>query len=448
MTLKQTLFERFFKEEITRSISLAVRAVDDSRDRQVSPRFGFSPQAPAGRDRYDHEREEILRQALEAWRVNPLARRIVELTSQYVVGGGISVESRHAASQEFLQEFWQERLNRMDSRVAEWSDELCRSGELFILVSTDAGGMSYVRAVPALEIVEIETSENDIEQELRFTTRGERCYAGLAAGLHSQAEEVAPSEKDAAGMEHVMMHYAVNRPAGALRGESDLAPLLRWLSRYAAWLEDRARLNHFRNIFQFVVTMHGSSEADRRRRQAELNLNPPDPGSILVKDQSESWEVLSPKLESTDAGEDGLSLKKMIAAGAGFPLHYLAEPESSTRTTAESAGGPSFRRMEQRQEFFTWMISDLLKVILTRARQCGRPVDPQTRIVVKGADLSARDNTSLAQAAGQIITAFSLLHEKGLIEDAELLRLAYRFAGEVVEVDEILKNAGRANKKV
>jgi hypothetical protein len=438
MTLKQLLVDRFFKEEISRSVSLAISAYDDSRDRILTPRFAFSPQAPAGRDRYDADREEILRQALEAWRVNPLARRIVELTSQYVVGGGLSVESRHAASQAFLQEFWQDRLNRMDARVFEWSDELCRAGELFILVSTDPGGMSYVRAVPALEIAEIETSQNDLEQELAFHTRGEQRYPGLSS-------ETAVCGADGQ-LGHVMLHYAINRPAGALRGESDLAPLLKWLSRYAAWLEDRARLNHFRNIFQFVVTMAGSSEADRRRRQAELNLNPPDPGAILVKDQTEIWEVLGPKLESEDAGEDGLALKKMIAAGAGLPLHYLAEPESSTRTTAESAGGPTFRRMEQRQEFFTWMISDLLTVLLDRARICGRPVDSGERVRVKGADISARDNTALAQAAREIITAFSLLHEKGLIDDAELLRLAYRFAGEVEEVDEILK-AGRAGKQ-
>ncbi len=437
MSLKDRIHQRFFKNEIERTVSLAVRAVDDSRDRLASPRMAFTPQTSGGRDRFDHEREEVLRQALEAWRVNPLARRIVELTSQYVVGGGISCESRHPASQQFLKEFWQERLNRMDARVIEWSDELCRSGELFILVSTDAGGMSYVRAVPALEIVDIETSDNDIEQELCYITRDERRYAGLAAGGEYAGQE------SGTGPQNLMLHYAVNRPVGALRGESDLAPLLRWLSRYAAWLEDRARLNHFRNLFQFVVTMHGSSEADRRRRQAGLSLNPPEPGAILVKDQSESWEVLSPKLESDDAGEDGLALKKMIAAGAGFPLHYLAEPESSTRTTAESAGGPAFRRMEQRQEFFTWMLADLLQVILRCARDCGRPVDPLSKVTVRGADLSARDNAALADASGRVISAFSVLHEKGLIEDAELLRLAYRFAGEVVEVDEILKNAGR-----
>ena len=443
MNLKQTILNRFFKNEITRSVSLAVTALDDSRDRLLTPRFSFSPGSQGERDRYDHDREEVLRQALEAWRVNPLARRIVELTSQYVVGGGISVESKDEATQRFIQEFWNERLNRMDTRVFEWSDELCRSGELFILISTGPAGMSYVRAIPALDIVAIETAEHDIEQELSFITRDETRYPALSLSTQPALTTASSSEDEWPRQENIMIHYAVNRPVGALRGESDLAPLLRWLSRYAAWLEDRARLNHFRNIFQFVVTLNGSSEVDRRKRQAELNLNPPGAGAILVKDQSESWDVISPKLESSEASEDGLSLKKMIAAGAGFPLHYLAEPESSTRTTAESAGGPSFRRMEQRQEFFTWMIADLLKVIVSRAQQCGRLVDPQARVMVKGADISARDNTALASAAGQIITAFMQLRDKGLIDDAELLRLAYRFAGEVVEVEEILQ-AGKA----
>jgi hypothetical protein len=40
-----------------------------------------------------------------------------------------------------------------------------------------------------------------------------------------------------------MLHYAVNRPVGAVRGESDLAPILPWLRRYNRWLEDRVRLN-------------------------------------------------------------------------------------------------------------------------------------------------------------------------------------------------------------
>ena len=76
--------------------------------------------------------------------------------------------------------------------------------------------------------------------------------------------------------------------------------------------------------------------------------------------------MLSPQLESQEAGEDGLALKKMIAAGAGIPLHFLAEPESATRTTAEAAGGPTYRRLEQRQQYFCWLVADVARAALRR----------------------------------------------------------------------------------
>lgn len=432
MTIKEWLLERVLGGELRRRVALAVAAVDDGHDRALNG-------AQSNRDRWNADREELLRGALEAWRVNPLARRIVALTSQYVVGGGVSLSCADADTQDFLRAFWGHPLNRMDMRVFELCDELTRSGEVFVLLSTDPGGMSYVRAVPALEIAEIETSANDLEQETRFMGRGVledgRVWQGYCA------------ETDA-GQSPVMLHYAVNRPVGSLRGESDLAPLLRWLARYAAWLEDRARLNRYRFAFLYSVTLRGSSEAERRKRQAELNSSPPQPGSILVKGETEDWGVLNPQLEAGQASEDGLALKKMIAAGAGVPLHFLAEPESSTRTTAESAGGPTFRHYEQRQEYFTWMLSDLLRVALRRAALAGRRVAADAPVSVICADVSARDNAALAVAASTVSAAFAELRDRGLIDDAELLRMAYRFAGETLDVEAMLKRGRKAGAAV
>jgi hypothetical protein len=419
---------RFFAGEIRRQVSLAAAALDDARDRQIRPIMANLPLSST-RDRSDGEREDLLRQSMEAWRVNPLARRIVGLTSQYVVGGGFVLDCRDESTRHMLQEFWQHPLNRMDSRVIEWCDELTRAGELFLLITTDSSGMSYIRAIPALDVESITSADNDLEQELGFTLKDGRVYPSRISAARLE------------GCQACMLHYAVNRPVGAQHGESDLAPLLRWLSRYAGWLEDRARLNRFRTTFLYAVTLKGSTDVERRKRQAELNLNPPSPGSILVKDDSETWEMLSANLESADANTDGLAIKKMIAAGAGIPLHFLAEPESATRTTAESAGGPTFRHFEQRQEFVLWMLRDLLETVVSRAERCGCSVDLKTEIEVRGTDISARDNTELANASAKVVEAFSGLRDRGLIDDAELLRLAYRFAGEVADIPTLLRHA-------
>jgi hypothetical protein len=174
-----------------------------------------------------------------------------------------------------------------------------------------------------------------------------------------------------------------------------------------------------------------TTQADKDRRQRELLANPPTPGSILVTDTSETWEVINPKLDSFEANNDGLALKKFIAGGQGIPLHWLAEPESSTRTTAEAAGTPTFKTLEERQTFFMTMLKDVLEIAVSRAQQKGRSMQ-EAEINITAGDISERDNAALALASSQTVTAFGQLWANGFISADEYLRLVYRFAGETL----------------
>jgi hypothetical protein len=123
----------------------------------------------------------------------------------------------------------------------------------------------------------------------------------------------------------------------------------------------------------------------------------------------------------------------MIAAGAGVPLHFLAEPEGTTRTTAEAAGGPAYRRFEQRQRFFCWMLADLAQAALRRrglAHGSAGMWALETVVRVEGGDLSARDNAAVAAAGKAASDALAGLFDRGLVSEAEVRRLVYRFLGE------------------
>jgi hypothetical protein len=374
------------------------------------------------------DRETLLQQSLTAWQVNPLARRIVELTTQYVVGAGINMHCDHAATMAFLQACWNHSLNHMDTRILDWCDELTRSGNLFILLTTDAAGMSYFRAVPAAQIEHIETAGNDLDQP-RFYHR-KHSHEDIDPTPYPAYDARSDQRSATGSYPPVLCHFTINRPIGALWGESDLAPLLRWVSRYASWLEDRARLNRYRNAFLYVVKGRFLSEADRLSRQRALNAHPPTPGSILVADESEQWEIIAPQLAASDASLDGLALKKMIAAGAGVPLHFLAEPESATRTTAEASGGPAFRHYQQRQRLFLWIVQSVLQAAVRRRAMVDERIDPSVTIEMRGPDVSPRDNLALSQAAQHALESFLPLYQQELITHEELIRMVYRFAGE------------------
>lgn len=388
------------------------------------------------RDRPSYSRAEILEQCLDAWRYNPLARRIIELTTQYTIGNGIEVSSKNKRVNDFIQEFWGHYLNKMDSRLLAMSDELARAGNLFILISTDPSGMSFIREVQADQVEEILTARNDIEQETGFKVKNEEGFEPFIYQAYDPTEDDAD---DRGNFAPIMVHYSVNRPAGGLWGESDLSHLLKWLARYTAWLEDRVRLNRFRNAFLYVVKASFINEASRKARQTELLVNPPTPGSILVTDETEEWSVLTPKLEALDASTDGIALKKMVAAGAGIPMHFLAEPESATRTTAEAAGGPTYRKYEQRQQVFLWIIRDLVQIALNRRALVDYRLNPDEGFDVQAADISARDNVALAMAGNQIKTVVLDLYDMGIVDHEEVLRLVYKFTGEAIDIEEMIK---------
>ncbi len=181
----------------------------------------------------------------------------------------------------------------------------------------------------------------------------------------------------------------------------------------------------------YVVTGDFKTEDERIARQNQINANPPPPGSVMVTDGGEKWEVISPKLDAQQAGEDGLSLKKMIALGAGFPIHYLAEPESSTTTTADAAGTPTFRGLEQTQTIFLNILSEIAQIAVRFRHKFDPRVDTHSHIQAVGPDITERDNATLSLAVARIYPAFSEFFDRDGIDEKELLRIVYRMAGEV-----------------
>ncbi len=375
------------------------------------------------RDRYDYDRQVIFSECLRAWRVNPLARRIVKLISMFVVGEGIQVQSDHAETNAFLQEWWDHPLNHLGRKVINFCDEATRSGNLFFLCTVDqATGMLFVRGVPADQIEEIVTASNDVDQELAYKPM---------AGADGLSRPPWPAYNPAADQPMFMLHYSYNQPVGVPWGEPDLAPMLPWLGRYCSWLEDRARLNRFRQAFMYVVTGDYKTEAERVAKQNELNANPPPPGSVLVANKTEVWSVIDPQLSAGEAAEDGLSIKKFIAIGAGFPIHYLAEPESSTSTTADAAGTPTFRGLEQTQTIFLSILTEIAQIAVKCRCKFSHQVKPDSHIKAIGPDITERDNATLSLAVARIYPAFSELFDRDGIDEQELLRIVYRMAGEV-----------------
>jgi hypothetical protein len=404
------------------ALTAAARAVVDD-----SP--GWTALAGPGRP---HERDwaevqGLYEDSLAAYRKNPIAWRIIATTTNYVVGDRLQISSSRRELNRFIRLFWEHPKNRMHLRLAAMSDELARAGDLFVLLFRNpADGMSYIRFITKDRIARIETAPNDWESELayyeRTETGGERRW--LAAGRPEASLEDA-----------VMLHYAANRPIGALLGESDLSSMLPWLARYSRMLEDRVRLHWAVRAFLWIVTVPTNKIAEKQAQYRQ----PPEAGSIIIKDESERWEAAAPNLHGSDASHDLRAVRQMVDAGSGYPPHWRGEPADANLATATAMQAPTERALARRQQYFIFMLQDILWTAYQRAVQAGkaRPLNPGSYaelFTVSAPDVSRSDNESLARAAKDITQAFATLY--GLLEgrsgqmDRLLLRLALRFAGE------------------
>ena len=381
---------------------------------------------------------ELYQDALTAWRKNPIAWRIIAITTDYVVGDSIHVSSPLRAFNQFISEFWNHPKNRLDQRLEPMCDELARAGDMFLLLFRNPqDGMSYLRFVTKDRIQKITTAPNDWESELEFSETGE---AGETRTWLS------PLHPDASQAEAVMLHYAVNRPVGALLGESDLTTMLPWLQRYSRMLEDRVRLHWAVRAFLWMVTVPANKVLEKQ----EQYRTPPESGSIIVKDSSESWEAVAPELHSADANHDLQAVRGMIDAGSGFPPHWRGEAADANLATATAMQAPTERHLLRRQNYFKFMLQDILYQAYQRAVEAGLRCPLATKnyealFTVSMPDISRTDNEMLARSARELATAFMQLKTarpfQGREFDRLMLSMFLKFAGEPVNaarVEEML----------
>jgi hypothetical protein len=382
--------------------------------------------------------------ALDAWRQNFLIRQIVRLTTAYVVGDGVQVSATHLWAKEFVEDFWTDKQNRMAARLPAWCDELTRAGELFVaLFPNRVTGMQYVRAIPARQITTVETDPEDYEKETGYVELPVVTGQLTAQSLQPKAWK---SLLTAGPDEPVLLHFTINKPVGATRGEGDLTPLLPWARRYVEWLKERVRANKVRNELACAeVIIEDDSQVEKKR--AQYASNPPTGGGIFVHGKGEELKFPAATIGAYEAKDDGLAIRLAMAAGANVPLHFLGEGQSATRSTAEAMGDPTLRHYRMRQVCLVEIITDLVEAAyLRRCATLGQRPAADIGLVVDVPDVSREDNEALATAAKTIVEAFAVMSAHGWITDDIAVRTAFKFAGEVLseeQITEVLNNAKR-----
>ncbi len=404
---------------------------------------------------------EIHNQVYEAYNANPMANAIIEMGTNFVLGEGLTISAPHPKVQKLIDAFWHDPDNRMDQRQYELATELSLYGELFVrfFVNPFDGHVKIALLDPSL-VDQIECDPDNIEKQLRVHRRP--LAASATAPLPPFGNDAAwsinnpninnpqtPAQIGAqAGVPVVgpqgisnlgprwsdgewftipdqIMHFAVNKVSNAKRGKSDLATLLPWLRRYKDWLIDRVRINKYRAVYLWDVTLAGATRKDVESKMMEYT-RPPEPGSILIHNESETWEAKQPNIAAADAAPDGLAIKLMIAMGAGIPEHWLSEAGDVNRATAAEMGLPTIKKFQRRQDYLTHLLRSILDRVIAEAQLAGSlPRTIDTSYAIRFPELDLEDIKGIGLAAYNMSQALATARALGLISQETAAQVFY-----------------------
>ncbi len=228
----------------------------------------------------------------------------------------------------------------------------------------------------------------------------------------------------------------LNKVSNAKRGKSDLATLLPWLRRYRDWLTDHVRINKYKGAFLWTIKLQGADRKTIDRKRMEYAF-PPEPGSIVVHNESEEWSAVQPQIGADDVAADGRAIKMMIAMGAGLPEHYLSEGGNVNYATAAEMGLPTFRKFQRRQDQFVLLLRAILDRVVAEAARAGTiPAGADRTYTIAMPELAPDDNTAMAQATATMAAALATARAQGWVSDETAMRLLYASANAPIDVGE------------
>lgn len=396
--------------------------------------------------------DRVLDTVWRVWLMSPLAKRALQIKRDYIIGGGVRPTSDDEALQVVLDEFWD--INKLDERASEFVQQRHLLGEqIFPAFVRRADGQVRIGYVDPIQVEKvIQHPDNALErwaivlkedrstdeswrnppetrQVYRIIRRDEGALIGENVEPARYGGKLITSEQATLeAWEREMLDYygldaytgdAFYFPANALsnqpRGYSDLLQPADWIDQDETVLFDLADREAVAGFFIADVTLAGADESKVRERSKELRANPPRKGSVRVHNDQEIWNLDAPDLKQPSSVESHKAIETHAWGGMGLPSSWYGHGDETNRATAQAQGDPTWRTMQAEQNADKAMFLAMLTFARDQAEIAGKwkPVEAETTIDLQMPEMTAKDLSTIAGAAGQLALAISQAVSEG-----------------------------------
>jgi len=317
------------------------------------------------RDLLPLAQDRVLQIVYYLFETDPLARRIIQMSRDYVVAEGVNFEAKDDRVQDVLSRFWKDPINNIDLHLGQEVLEVGLWGEQCypFYVNPVNGFVRKGYLDPArIAAVNLDPDNARVTRSIELHGLGNapgRTLSVVSPDLNAYGQTFGFNTGDC-------FYFRVNNVTTASRGRSDLMALADYLDLYNQFLFTRGERAAFGNAWIWDVLVKGADPAALKKF---LNDNPPPkPGSVRAHNENVEWTCVAPDLKAHDASFDGRMLKNFVLGGAGFPEHFFAEGGGATRATAAEMGEPVVKHLASRQGQVKAMLAAQLEFVIDQAQ--------------------------------------------------------------------------------
>jgi hypothetical protein len=300
------------------------------------------------------------------WEQNPLARRLITLMTDLILGEGCSVVSDDGKVQAEIDKTWGHPSNTLLLRGRELLNFLSLTGELILpVVPNPITGRPVFGFIEPYTVQDIIPDPNNVLIPDTLLLKPEN---GGGEGKRLKIMRVNPGSDR---MEGEVFYFRINGLPNSLRGRGDLLPLADWLDLYDQYMF--AEVERLQLMSAFVWDWKVTGLKTKAQTDAKLAEFPtPKPGSVFIHNENEELNARTPDLKATDRSEVARLLRTHIAGSLGFPLSYLGEMDSN-RATIEGQNDVMLKTPAARQKEFSRIIGTLAEYVIqsTKAKNPG-----------------------------------------------------------------------------
>ena len=381
----------------------------------------------------DAERKEYVQKSRIYSQKDPLCVQAIRLWTDYTFGPGMSWNTEEENVKKVMSSFWDAPANApilSAKGQRKCSNKLLIDGEIFFAVFL--GNESTIRTIDPLEITEIISNPDDIE-EVRYYKREWFTPQGQSKDGYYRSfgniKNVNTPDQNGANIaqtqDALIYHLALGTNQ---RGAPLLLPVLDWVKLYRQFLAARVAVMLALARFAWDAKVVGGS-ASVEAIKAVLNDEKPAAGSTMVSNEAVNLNPIKTDSGASNAYTDGRMLKLQHCSGVGIPEQYFGDLSTGNLATAKTVELPMMKQFQSYQAIWSGAYKEIDNLILEKAN-----IPEDKRYIDRDFPaIAPEDQAQMALSIQAIIAAFPEFSSVQDVQQAALMSLGINNVNEVLD---------------